>query len=452
MNSKDRLNRSTGLPLLARFPAAGSFLYLILFPLLISCSQPPNVILIMADDMGAECLSLYGGISYDTPNLEAMAAEGMVVSHCIAQPLCTPSRVKLMTGLSNAVNYTHFGRLDTSWLNMGTVMKEAGYSTCITGKWQLNGLAYRDQFPDWNDPTRPIQMGFEEYCLWQLTHARSEGERFADPLIEQNGEVLETTRDDYGPEIFTNYLLDFIERNKDEAFFAYFPMVLVHEPFVPTPDSEDWKDPEGRFRRDTAYFRDMMAYTDRIIGQIRQKLAETGQLENTLLIFTADNGTDRNIVSFTRDRRVNGSKGMTISDGVRVPLVLSWPANMKGGQRFEGLVEFSDFYATLADLVDRDVTTTGKSFLPLLEGKDYEPRKSAFVHYDPRWGEWVSSHRNVFLQTMDYKLYQDGSFYHMKSDVLEQTPLDTESLGDEARSVYDLLNGEMRQRKSQFLK
>jgi hypothetical protein len=175
-------------------------LYAFLVPALIwmihSCQKPPNVILIMADDLGAECLPAYGGISYHTPHLDRLAAEGLTVSHCIAQPLCTPSRVKLMTGMENRRNYQYFGYLDTAWLNMGTVMKEAGYRTCICGKWQLNGLAYPEQIHDWNDPDRPHQMGYEEYCLWQLTHTRAEGERYAQPLIERNGTRMETGPDD----------------------------------------------------------------------------------------------------------------------------------------------------------------------------------------------------------------------------------------------------------------
>ena len=275
--------------------------------ILISCSQPPNVILILADDMGAECLSAYGGTSYHTPNLDRMAENGLVVSHCISQPLCTPSRVKLMTGLYNSRNYTHFGHLDTKWLNMGTVMKEAGYRTCISGKWQLNGLSYKDQFPHWENPARPGQMGFDEYCLWQLTHMRSEGERYADPLIEQNGEVLETGPDDYGPDIFAEYILDFIDRSGKNPFFIYYPMVLVHDPFVPTPDSEDWGDPSDRYRQDTTYFAHMMAYTDKIIGRILEKLEAGGIRDQTLVIFTGDNGTSTRIISQTERRSVRGS-------------------------------------------------------------------------------------------------------------------------------------------------
>ena len=412
-----------------------------LFILLISCNNndPPNIILIMADDMGAECLSAYGGTSYSTPNLDRMAREGIVVSHCIAQPLCTPSRVKLMTGLSNERNYTHFGRLDTAWLNMGTLMKEAGYSTCISGKWQLNGLAYREKFPDWNDPNRPHWMGFEEHCLWQLTHGRSEGERFANPLIEQNGKVLETGPDDYGPDIFCDYILDFIDRNHEDPFFIYYPMVLVHEPFVPTPDSKEWADPAARYEWDTGYFRDMMIYTDKLVGKIRDHLEGHGIRQNTILIFTGDNGTDRHITSQTRERTVRGAKGMTISDGVRVPLLIEWPEQIKQGSVYGGLIEFSDFFPTLAALTERKVRSDGKSFLPLLKGEKYDRREYVRVHYDPRWGNWVNQFTNTFVQTREFKLYRDGSFYDLRNDIMESYPMTRDQLTPPAREIYDML-------------
>ncbi len=419
-------------------------IFLVIASALLSCnSKPPNVILIMADDMGAECLSLYGGISYGTPNLEQMAEEGMVVDHCIAQPLCTPSRVKLMTGLYNSTSYEHFGYLDTSWYNMGTLMKEAGYRTCISGKWQLNGLSYKNLVPDWNDSTRPHQMGFDEYCLWQLTHSRSEGERYAHPLIERNGMILETDQDDYGPDIFCDFIIDFMGQHKDDPFFVYYPMVLVHNPFVPTPDSEDWRDQSARYRSDTAYFAHMVTYTDKIIGQIRDKLEELGLKENTILIFTADNGTNVNIYSHTKSRWVRGAKGNTISDGVHVPLVINWPEKIKKAARFEGLIEFSDFFATLADLVDKDVTTDGHSFLPLLKGKSFKERETVKVHYDPRWSENVNVHRNNFIQTVDYKLYQDGSYYDLKSDILEKQSLSATELTPGQEKVHRQLKKEL---------
>ena len=140
----------------------------------ISCNtnkpeEKPNIILIMADDMGYECLSTYGSTSYTTPILDSLASHGIRFSHCVSQPLCTPSRVKIMTGLYNYRNYDYFGHLNSNQYTFGNLMKEAGYSTCIAGKWQLNGLAYKGKLPEWNDNTRPNKFGFDEYCLWQLT-------------------------------------------------------------------------------------------------------------------------------------------------------------------------------------------------------------------------------------------------------------------------------------------
>ena len=107
----------------------------------ISTGRRPNVILIMADDMGYECLSSNGSLSYKTPVLDALAEEGIRFTNCYSQPLCTPSRVKIMTGKYNYRNYEKFGYLNPDELTFGTVMKNAGYKTCIAGKWQLNGIS-----------------------------------------------------------------------------------------------------------------------------------------------------------------------------------------------------------------------------------------------------------------------------------------------------------------------
>jgi arylsulfatase A len=291
--------------------------------------KKPNVILIMADDMGYECLSCYGSTSYHTPVLDRLASRGIRFNHCISQPLCTPSRVKLMTGLYNYRNYDYFGHLKNEAYTFGNLMKDAGYKTCIAGKWQLNGLAYKENIPYWNDSKRPYHFGFDEYCLWQLTRTRGEGERFADPLIEQNGQVLETNIDDYGPEIFTNFLLDFMERNKDLPFFIYYPMVLVHEPFVPTPDSRDWNNPSMRYKNDTTYFKDMVAYTDKKVGEIMDKLEKLELNEHTIILFTGDNGTHPSIFSHTVKGVIQGGKGNTIDAGVHVPLIAYWPEKIK---------------------------------------------------------------------------------------------------------------------------
>ena len=402
----------------------------------------PNVILIMADDMGYECLSCYGSLSNQTPVLDSIASNGILFGQCHSQPLSTPSRVKLMTGLYNYRNYDYFGHLSNDQLSFGSIMKEAGYSTCITGKWQLNGLAYKDIIKDWNDNTRAGKFGFDEYCLWQYTRTQPEGERYSKPLIEQNGLTLETDQNDYGPDIFSDYVIDFIERKKDEPFFIYYPMVLVHDPFVPTPDSKDWMDKDLRYKKDTSYFRDMVEYSDKIVGRIASKLRELDLDDNTILIFIGDNGTGRSIYTRTKTGVIRGGKGNTTDAGTHVPMIVYWPEKIKIGSVYNGLIEFSDFFPTLADIAGKDVACDGKSFYKLLTGKGYEPRKTLSVHYDPRWSDDVNQFRNQFVRTEDYKLYFDGRFFYLKNDILEKYPLNCDSMSLMEKQAFDLLNQE----------
>ena len=430
-------------------PLTRTFLLVISFLAFASCNKDiprdkPNVLLIMADDMGYECLSAYGSTSYYTPNLDLLASEGILFSKCISQPLCTPSRVKIMTGLYNYRNYDYFGNLNTQAYTFGNLMKDAGYTTCIAGKWQLNGAYHKEEIPDWDDFTKPNRFGFDEYCLWQLTRSRKEGERYANPLIEQNGRILERDENSYGPDTFSDYILSYMERNKDHPFFIYYPMVLVHDPFVPTPDSDNWDKKDLRYENDTSYFGDMVAYTDKIIGKIMAKLKELDLTDHTIIMFTGDNGTHPTIYSHTMDGVVQGAKGNTIDAGIHVPFIASWPQSPGKGMVYDELIAFSDFFPTLADIVGREVESDGASFYPLLTGKKQQPRTSAFVHYDPRWGDRVNKYRNQFTMTTDYKLYQDGKFYNISSDLKEENPLDPTSLNKNEIKIKSDLEEELK--------
>jgi len=415
-----------------------TLIYLVTALSLVSCNRVnryknPNIILIMADDMGYESLSCNGSMSYSTPVLDEMAASGIRFTNCYSQPLCTPSRVKIMTGKYNYRNYEYFGYLNENELTFSTLMKKAGYATCIAGKWQLNGLSYN--LSGYDDNSRPYLFGFDEYCLWQLTVPGNKGSRYADPVIEMNGEMLRPGIDKYGPDFFTDFIIDFINRKKDKSFFIYYPMVLVHDPFVPTPDSKEWNDTGRRLEEDTKYFSDMVHYADMLVGRIVNSLKENGIFDNTILIFTGDNGTNRSIVSETNYGIVKGFKGNTTDAGTRVPLVISWPGMIPESLTYEGLVDFSDFMPTFADLVQVDMVTDGKSLLPLLKGKEFTEKEEIFMHYDPRWGANVNKYRNQFARTKEYKLYQDGKFYYLPQDILEQLPLADSSLTEEQKKI-----------------
>ncbi|MBN2092435.1 sulfatase-like hydrolase/transferase [candidate division KSB1 bacterium] len=402
-------------------------------------SKLPNVLLIMADDFGYECLSCNGNLDYQTPHLDELAQTGIRFTQCHAQPLCTPSRVKIMTGLHNFRNYEAFGYLNPNQRTFGQVMKAADYATCIVGKWQLNGIhKHRGPKPGWEDNRRPHHFGFDEYCLWQLTHEKKNGERYANPLIEQNGRILTGVEESYGPDIFTNYAIDFIKRNSKHPFLIYYPMALTHDPFVPTPDSPEWANKKWRYQPDNKFFKDMVVYADKLIGRLVQTLKETGVYENTIIIFTGDNGTNVKISTNTPNGTIQGGKGSMLDAGTHVPLIIHWPEKIKKGQVYEELVDFTDFFPTLSDIVGTKEVSDGHSLYPLLVGNKFTPRETILMHYDPQWGN-NDKFRNRFARTKAYKLYQDGKFYHLATDPLEKNDISVESCTREQMKIRQKL-------------
>jgi arylsulfatase A len=398
-------------------------------------ASPPNIILIMADDMGYECLSAYGSASYHTPSLDKLADEGVRFEHCYSQPLCTPSRVKIMTGKYNFRNYVAFGYLDPKEKTFGNYLQEAGYSTCVAGKWQLNGISGGKR-EGWDDLNRPHHFGFQEYCLWQLDRTKPEGERYANPLININGTEIPRDDDKYGPDVIYNFVEDFIERHKENPFFVYYPMNLVHDPFVPTPDTKAWEDASMRYEDDTTFFKDMVTYTDKIIGKLMQKLENSGLAENTLILFTGDNGTHRTIYTTMKDGRIiKGEKGSMTDGGTRVPLVAYWKGQSQKGAVNTDLVDFSDFLPTLLDaagleLPDNEIFD-GQSFLPQILGNETQPKEYIYMYYQPKWGKNIDG---VFVRNQKYKLYGNGMFYDVEKDPLEETPL---TLDAPIQSIHD---------------
>lgn len=376
----------------------------------------PNIILIMADDIGYECFGAYGSQSYKTPNIDRLAAEGVRFTHCYSQPLCTPSRVKLMTGRSNIRNYSSFSILDPNEKTFGHMLQRAGYKTAVAGKWQLYGAQHYNELA--GTGMHPRDAGFDEYCLWQVERL---GSRYWNPRIERNGKILPATKDKYGPDIFCDFIGEFLEKHKDEPMFVYYPMALPHNPFVPTPNSA-----ERDRKRGPANFADMVAYIDTIVGRIDGKLKELGIRDNTLLIFTADNGTNRNIKSRLAGVTIKGGKGLTTDAGTRVPLVASWPGRAAKGRVCTDLVDFSDFLPTLAELAGArplgGATLDGRSFLPQLKGEKGNPRDWIYCYYNPRPGKKRFPERR-FARDQRWKLYGNGRLYDLRDDVLEQQPI-----------------------------
>lgn len=404
----------------------------------------PNVILIMADDIGYEGLGINGSLSYNTPNLDALASNGVNFTNAIANPLCTPSRVKIMTGKYNYKNYDYFTHLNSSEKTFGNLFKENGYETAIVGKWQLNGLKISeiDQSIK-EDNTRPYKFGFDEYCLWQLTKTKDFGERFANPLIEQNGKFLDRNKDLYGPDIVSDYAIDFIQRNKEKPFFLYYPMLLAHDPFVPTPDSDEWNNPDLRYKKNNIFFKDMVEYMDKIVGKIIQEIKALGLEDNTLIIFLGDNGTNRTLVTKTVNGDVKGAKGNTITHGVHVPMIASWPTKIKKPIIYDGVVDLTDFYATFSDILNVSNDSDGKSLTHVFYGNKKNIRETVTIYYDPKWSIYVDRYRNIFSQDKRYKLYKNGEFFDMKNDIFEENPLKEKDLDLNEKLIKEKLSKEV---------
>ncbi len=399
-----------------------------------AAAEKPNVVLIMADDLGYEGLSCNGSASYETPNLDRLAKTGARFEHCYTTPLCTPTRVQIMTGRYTHRSYTTFGRLSREERTFAHMLKQAGYATAVAGKWQLG----------WEkDGHTPATAGFDAWCLWnyRIGDQKALGHRFADPNLiyrdpKTGEEKFRTYEGGYGPDVCANYLIDFMERSvrRDEPFFAYYPMLLTHPPFKPTPATDAWE--QNPHERDPSHFDDMVAYMDRLVGRIVKKLEALGVRDETLLLFVGDNGTHQAITTeMESGRTIHGGKGLFRESGTHVPLVVNWPGKISPGQVRDELVDTTDFVPTLADATGAslpeppgDGVIDGRSFLPPLLGKEGNPRDWVLVSYTEKRQDNFGWPRARFVRNRRYKLY---GFYERKTD--GETTVKTGHLYDTAK-------------------
>ncbi len=408
----------------------------------------PNIILIMADDIGVEGIGCYGGTSYKTPALDRLAAQGIRFTHAYAQPLCTNTRVQLMTGLYNNRNWRYFGTLDPKAKTIGHYMQDAGYRTCIAGKWQLQSYdppSYPGAHLRRGKGMKVSDAGFDEYSLFHSWHTEDKGSRFADPTIYENGELLQELKGKYGPDHWVEFINEFISREKDDdqPFFVYYAMALPHRPFVPTPDSADWLDEAAHATEDPRHFPDMVEYMDKCVGRVVRHVDDLGLGDNTLVIFYSDNGTHRKITSETKTGPVIGGKGRTTDAGTHVPLMARWTGKIEVGLN-ENLVDSTDFLPTVMEAARRPIpgeaNLDGISFYRQLLGESDRVRPWVFCHYDPRPGWDKDQFRKIrFARGRRYKLYGDGKLYDVPNDKLEQRPILASAASVETRQVRQRL-------------
>jgi len=368
-----------------------------------AAASKPNVIVIMADDLGAECLGCYGSTIYTTPNLDRMAAEGLRFNNAYATPLCTPTRVMLMSGLypkrtgfQGLIDKDEDVRLPSAIKTFGHYFREAGYRTAIAGKWQLGQF---DQFPD-----QPVEHGFDRYCMWTWRYDGKKTSRYYAPHMYRDGKIFNGSSRDFGPDHYCQFLLDFIVENKSQPFFIYYPMALVHSPHINPPGLEELA--KSRFTADldksTRTFGHMVTYMDHLVGKILACLRQHGLDRNTLVLFTGDNGTDRSITSKLAGMNLQGGKGTMTEAGTRVPLLAWWPGTIKPGVR-EQLFCLADVLPTITSIAGIPLSRQldGMDLSHLLLDKDGKDREQVFINFG----------RGYFVRESRFRLNQDGKLY-----------------------------------------
>ncbi|WP_295937547.1 sulfatase-like hydrolase/transferase [uncultured Alistipes sp.] len=399
---------------------------------------PPNIILVFADDIGKECFGCYSGVSYNTPNIDALAQRSVRYENMHSLPLSSPSRVQLMTGLYNDRNYVNFGYMNDDENTFAHLAQTAGYSTAMVGKWQLGRS--RDMVS---------KLGFDEWCLNQLEmYKEGNGEkgtdRYANSYFDNNGHYEYSL---YAPDDFQRYAFDYIDRNvaAGKPFMLYYSTPLVHTPHVATPDSECWDtDQTTRFKGDVSHFPDMVEYLDKQVGQLVRKLEQAGIWDNTILIFMSDNGTSTRIVSKMADgSEIRGGKGTPTVYGTNVPLLIAWGDKIGEGRVSERLVDLTDFMPTFADAMGVEIPAEwradGISLYPELCGKAPLEREFTLMHFNPLWPTTPSPLASRCAYNTEYKYYWDGRFYNIKEDPRELNRVDIAACSEDVKALYGRL-------------
>jgi arylsulfatase A-like enzyme len=382
----------------------------------------PNIVLIMADDVGCEPIGAYGGERWKTPHIDALAKGGMRFDYCFSMPVCHPTRICLMTG-----KYPF--RLKSGWGSfpkveekntVAQVLKKAGYATAIAGKWQLCLMK--------KDTEQPARMGFDQWSVFGW----HEGARFHEPMIYEDGRLSTDTKGKYGPNLYVDFLGRFMEKSSEakKPFFAYYSMALAHDVTDDIPKQVPYVPGKDRWMN----YGEMVESMDEMVGKLVVKIDQLGLRKNTVILFTSDNGTanrsklrhiegrkyeKEEVYSIRNGKRIPGGKGTLLDIGTNVPLIANWPGYIKGGSSNDALVDFSDWLPTLAELGVGKIghKIDGISFAPRLFQLPRNTRRSrSFAFSESKSGK-------AWVRTQRYKLYNNGQLYDVQKDAMEKKPL-----------------------------
>lgn len=378
-----------------------------LFPDRLFPEKKPNIIFILADDLGIGDVSCYGADNYATPNIDKLAREGIRFTHAYTPPLCGPSRACILTGRyafrTGATNQDSTGQMEpTVEIMTPKVLKQAGYVTSMIGKWgQL--------------PYGPTEFEFDDYLKFRGSgvywNTKPGGVEYV-----VNGKTRILQDNEYMPELMHDHLVEFMSKHREDPFYIYYSLSHVHGEIMQTPDSISTND-------STKWYAENISYMDKLVGKLITALERLKLRENTLVLFFGDNGTagGHAATSTIGGRRLSGQKGSMLEGGALVPLIANWPGTTPAGQICGDMIDSTDFMATFAELAGTKLPTTktfdGTSFNAQLHGEKGNPREWIFIQLARMW----------YTREAGWKLNQAGELFDMSNSPFEEklVPADT---------------------------
>ena len=373
-------------------------------------ANPPNVIIMLADDQGWGDLSSSGNTNLSTPNIDLLAEQGVKFNNFFVSPVCSPTRAELLTGRYHprgGVHGTSAGSelLDLDEQTIAEVFKAAGYSTAIFGKWH-NGM---------QPPYHPNARGFDEFYGFASGHW---GDYFSPNLLEHNGELVKGNG--FLIDDFTDRAIEFIGTNKEKPFFVFLPFNTPHSPMqVPDEWWEKFEDADLAMRHrepdreNVQHTKAALAMVENIdwnVGRLQQYLDEQG-LDNTIIMYFSDNGPNGS----RWNGGMKGRKGSTDEGGVRSPFYMQWKGQIEAGSEIDEIAGAIDLLPTLADMAGLEHSyknpLDGVSLNPLLQGVSDWPERYIFTHWRDR----------VSVRSQTHRLDNENQLFDMVNDHDQQT-------------------------------
>jgi len=401
----------------------------------------PNIVFILADDLGFAEISANGSDRYQTPHIDSLAKTGIRFSRFYTAPLCGPSRALILTGRyafrTGAVTQDACASIvrtgERAEVMIPTVLKRAGYTTAMIGKW--GQLLPAGDAAEWGFDH---MMSFKASGVyWNKAAAATwvkkyglDGDKFGEGGVRANpgpynldAKKLTMADHEYMPDLMHKDAMAFINENKERPFFLYYSLAQVHSQILPTPDSAPPAPGLDAAARYAQVYRDNITYMDKLVGKLLAELERLKLRDNTVVLFMGDNGTAKANADHATigGRRLIGQKGGMEEGGGLVPLFISWRGVTPAGRLNENVADASDLLPTFAELagapLPQNRVIDGKSLLPQIKGETKSPRTWAFTQL----GE------SYHVREAGWKLNQSGQLFDMKNAPFEEIPVPADS-------------------------